>query len=75
MADPHSLSPGNNNEDWAKNLKLNDFELLCLDGTRKPVTESETCHLARAPNHAVVSREDKADCVSQILLEQQVRTS
>ncbi|ELK16729.1 Serotransferrin [Pteropus alecto] len=64
---------GKNREDWAKTLPQDYFQLLCLDGTRKPVTEAATCHLARAPNHAVVSREDKADCVRQILLEQQLQ--
>ncbi|XP_049631909.1 serotransferrin-like [Suncus etruscus] len=62
---------GNNNEPWAKNLKQTDFELLCLDGTRKPTTEAESCHLARGPNHAVVTRKDKAACVRQMLLDQQ----
>ncbi|XP_023384721.1 serotransferrin-like [Pteropus vampyrus] len=64
---------GKNSEDWAKTLTQDYFQLLCLDGTRKPVTEAETCHLARAPNHAVVSREDKADCVRKILLEEQLQ--
>lgn len=72
VADTPSLSPGNNPEDWAKNLKQKDFKLLCTDGTRKDVTQAENCHLARSPNHGVVSREDKADCVRQVLLDQQV---
>lgn len=67
-----SLSPGKNPEDWAKNLKQEDFQLLCLDGTRKPVTEAQNCHLARVPNHAVVSRKDKADFVRRMLFNQQV---
>ncbi|XP_019488257.1 PREDICTED: inhibitor of carbonic anhydrase-like, partial [Hipposideros armiger] len=62
---------GKNPEDWAKNLKKDDFQLLCLDGTRKPVTEAENCHLGRAPSHAVVSREDKADFVRRMLFNQQ----
>ncbi|XP_030878094.1 lactotransferrin [Leptonychotes weddellii] len=62
---------GGNPEAWAKDLKLEDFELLCLDGTRKPVTEAVRCHLAMAPNHAVVSREDKATHLKQVLLDQQ----
>uniref|UniRef100_A0A4W2IEI0 Serotransferrin-like n=1 Tax=Bos indicus x Bos taurus TaxID=30522 RepID=A0A4W2IEI0_BOBOX len=62
---------GNNNEAWAKNLKKENFEVLCKDGTRKPVTDAETCHLARGPNHAVVSRKDKATCVEKILNKQQ----
>ncbi|MDL1267380.1 hypothetical protein PSU51_21050, partial [Yersinia pestis] len=58
---------GNNPEAWAKDLKEKDFELLCPDGTRKPVSEFKNCHLARAPNHAVVSRKDKAACVREVL--------
>nr|KAF6476503.1 transferrin [Rousettus aegyptiacus] len=52
--------------------KGSGFQLNQLRG-KKSVTDSETCHLARAPNHAVVSREDKAGCVNQILLEQQAQ--
>uniref|UniRef100_A0A8C0ZZE5 Transferrin-like domain-containing protein n=1 Tax=Castor canadensis TaxID=51338 RepID=A0A8C0ZZE5_CASCN len=62
---------GKNPEPWAKDLKEEDFKLLCLDGTRKPVSEAANCHLARAPNHAVVSRKDKAACVKQLLFNQQ----
>ncbi|KAM5154746.1 inhibitor of carbonic anhydrase-like isoform 3-T3 [Callospermophilus lateralis] len=62
---------GKNTEAWAKNLKQKDFELLCPDGTRKPVTEAHSCHLATVPNHAVVSRKDKADFVRRILFNQQ----
>ncbi|EDL77040.1 lactotransferrin (predicted) [Rattus norvegicus] len=64
---------GKNADKWAKNLKLDDFELLCLDDTRKPVTEAKNCHLAVAPNHAVVARKDKARLVQQELLYQQVQ--
>jgi len=62
---------GRNTEDWAKNLKEEDFELLCPDGKRKPVTEDANCFLAKGPNHAVVSRKDKASCVRDTLLWQQ----
>ncbi|XP_062970106.1 inhibitor of carbonic anhydrase-like isoform X1 [Cynocephalus volans] len=62
---------GKNPEVWAKDLKQEDFELLCLDGSRKPVTEAQSCHLAVVPNHAVVSRKDKADFVRRILFNQQ----
>uniref|UniRef100_A0A8C0T0T3 Lactotransferrin n=1 Tax=Canis lupus familiaris TaxID=9615 RepID=A0A8C0T0T3_CANLF len=64
---------GGNPEPWARDLKLEDFELLCLDGTRQPVTEARRCHLAMAPNHAVVSREEKAEHLKQVLLLQQTR--
>lgn len=72
VADPPFLYPGNNTEEWAKTLQEEDFELLCTDGSRKPVKQAIDCHLARAPNHAVVSREDKAACVRRILDRQQV---
>ncbi|XP_004034071.2 lactotransferrin [Gorilla gorilla gorilla] len=64
---------GNNNEAWAKDLKLADFVLLCLDGKQKPVTEARSCHLAMAPNHAVVSRTDKVERLKQVLLHQQAK--
>ncbi|XP_059776287.1 serotransferrin-like [Balaenoptera ricei] len=62
---------GNNPEEWAKTLQEDDFQLLCTDGTRKSVKEASDCFLAQAPNHAVVSREDKAACVREILDAQQ----
>ena len=72
VADPPFLYPGNNPEEWAKTLQEDDFELLCTDGTRKSVEEASDCFLAQGPNHAVVSREDKAACVREILDAQQV---
>uniref|UniRef100_H0WRM6 Serotransferrin n=1 Tax=Otolemur garnettii TaxID=30611 RepID=H0WRM6_OTOGA len=62
---------GKNAEPWAKDLKDSEFELLCLDGTRKSVGEVKNCHLARGPNHAVVTRKDKAACVRQTLRHQE----
>nr|XP_031532978.1 serotransferrin [Vicugna pacos] len=62
---------GSNTDAWAKDLKPENFQLLCTDGTRKSVDKAESCHLAQAPHHAVVSREDKAACVRNELLSQQ----
>ncbi|XP_041533181.1 lactotransferrin isoform X3 [Microtus oregoni] len=62
---------GKGTEEWARNLRLEDFELLCLDDTRKPVTEAKDCHLAIAPNHAVISRTDKVEVLQQVLFDQQ----
>ncbi|XP_008258743.2 lactotransferrin [Oryctolagus cuniculus] len=64
---------GKNPEPWARHLKQEDFELLCLDGTRRPVAEAKNCHLAMAPSHAVVSRKDKVERLEQVLLEQQAK--
>nr|ALP46207.1 transferrin [Lutjanus argentiventris] len=35
-----------------------NYELLCKDGTRQPIDNYKTCHLAKVPAHAVVSRKD-----------------
>ncbi|KAM6223875.1 serotransferrin [Rhynchocyon petersi] len=64
-----------NTGDGEKDHKQEDFELLCLDGTRKPVKDAKDCHLAQVPNHAVVARKDKENCVRQMLLNQQVWSS
>ncbi|KAM6948309.1 transferrin-a [Aplochiton taeniatus] len=34
------------------------YELLCKDGSRKSIDDYKTCHLAKVPGHAVVSRKD-----------------
>ncbi|XP_037700583.1 serotransferrin-like isoform X1 [Choloepus didactylus] len=68
---PIQNTDGHNPDDWAKDLKSEDYRLLCLDGTQKPVSEAGSCHLAQAPNHAVVSRQDKATCVQNVLRKQQ----
>ncbi|XP_027701025.1 lactotransferrin-like [Vombatus ursinus] len=64
---------GKNTEAWAANLESKGFELLCLDGSKKEVNKAPECHLAKAPNHAVISRKDKALLVRQVLLNQQSR--
>ncbi|XP_070609279.1 serotransferrin [Erythrolamprus reginae] len=35
-----------------------NYELVCRDGTKRPVEEYKDCHLARVSAHAVVSRND-----------------
>ncbi|XP_043989676.1 transferrin-a [Gambusia affinis] len=34
------------------------YELLCLDNSRAPIDSYKTCHLARVPAHAVITRKD-----------------
>ncbi|XP_068136537.1 serotransferrin-B-like isoform X2 [Hyperolius riggenbachi] len=62
---------GRNPVGWAKNLKPNDFELLCPDGSRSSVSEYKACNLAEVPAHAVVTRPDKRNTVLRIVTKQQ----
>ncbi|CAG9769306.1 unnamed protein product [Ceutorhynchus assimilis] len=61
----HVTVPGNtdghNTETWAKDLKSQDYELLCPNGGRAPVNEYAKCNLAHAPPHMVVTSNTKSD--------------
>uniref|UniRef100_T1IIX4 Transferrin-like domain-containing protein n=1 Tax=Strigamia maritima TaxID=126957 RepID=T1IIX4_STRMM len=54
-----SNTDGKNQDEWAKNLHSQDFELLCKDGTRKPITDYASCNLARVASHGIVTAGDK----------------
>ncbi|XP_069831738.1 serotransferrin-A-like [Dendropsophus ebraccatus] len=58
---------------WMKNMKLDDFRLLCLDGSVKPVTEYKTCNLAEVPAHAVATVPERKELVVKTLKEQQIK--
>ncbi|XP_054022516.1 ovotransferrin [Dryobates pubescens] len=62
---------GRNKEDWAKSLRMEDFELLCTDGQRKNVMAYRDCHLAKVPTHAVITRPEKARQVRELLERQE----
>uniref|UniRef100_A0A8C0FD18 Ovotransferrin n=1 Tax=Bubo bubo TaxID=30461 RepID=A0A8C0FD18_BUBBB len=62
---------GKNKEDWAKNLKMDQFELLCTDGRRANVMDYHRCHLAKVPTHAVIARPEKAKKVRELLEKQE----
>ena len=68
---------GNANEDWSMNLNSADYELLCADNTRMPISAWETCNLAKVPSHAVVTSSTKTTAQKQeiatLLLDGQVR--
>ncbi|XP_066992052.2 transferrin [Anabrus simplex] len=51
---------GKNPASWAANLKSSDYELLCLDGTRKPVDQYVSCHWAQVPAHKIVTSKTKS---------------
>ncbi|KAG5847738.1 hypothetical protein ANANG_G00129400 [Anguilla anguilla] len=60
-----------NGPSWASALKSADFELLCLDNTRAPVSDYVKCHLAKVPAHAVVTRPEMQDQVVAFLKDQE----
>lgn len=62
---------GNNQDAWARNLKSADFELLCRNGERQPISAYATCNLGAAPPHGVVTRPDQADHVRRVLSNQE----
>ncbi|TRY77556.1 hypothetical protein DNTS_001967 [Danionella cerebrum] len=45
-------------ESWAQGLLSEDYQLLCRDGTRSPVSDYERCHLARVPSRGVIVHPD-----------------
>ncbi|KAG8580388.1 hypothetical protein GDO81_007277 [Engystomops pustulosus] len=72
---PHTAvfenTDGKNPALWAKDLKSTDFELLCPDGSRAPVSNYKNCKLAGIPPRAVVTRKDSASDVTKIIVNQQ----
>lgn len=59
--------------DWAKDLKADDFELICPESpdTTVKYTEFAACNLAKVPAHAVITREDVRSDVVSVLKEAQ----
>ncbi|XP_069187443.1 transferrin 2 isoform X2 [Procambarus clarkii] len=47
---------GKRKEWWARNQLTSDYQLVCRDGTRAPVTEYEDCNLGTVRSNAVVTR-------------------
>ncbi|XP_018410833.1 PREDICTED: saxiphilin-like [Nanorana parkeri] len=72
---PHTVvfanTDGKNPAEWAKDLKSEDFEILCLDGSRAPVTNYRGCNLSGLPPRAIVTREESVSDVVRILINQQ----
>lgn len=41
-------------------VRKDEFELLCVDGTRRPVDDYIHCNWGRAPSHAIVTTSAKS---------------
>ncbi|OTF80557.1 Transferrin-like protein [Euroglyphus maynei] len=50
---------GINTEYWARNKYLDDFELLCRDGSRAEVQDYNRCNLGQVANNAIVTNKFK----------------
>ncbi|XP_077147377.1 saxiphilin-like [Ranitomeya variabilis] len=62
---------GKNPELWAKDLKSTDFELLCPDGSRAPVSDYKKCHLLGISPQSIFTRPESLRDVVRITLNQQ----
>ncbi|NWH73539.1 TRFE protein, partial [Piaya cayana] len=62
---------GTNKEEWAKDLQMDQFELLCPDGRRANVMAYKDCNLAKVPTHAVVTRPEKAKKIQELMERQE----
>uniref|UniRef100_A0A8C1XWB5 Serotransferrin n=2 Tax=Cyprinus carpio TaxID=7962 RepID=A0A8C1XWB5_CYPCA len=62
--------------DWAKDLKSEDFELICPESPDTTVkhTEFDKCNLAKVPAHAVITREDARKDVVNVLKQAQLNS-
>ena len=50
-----SNTDGRNVDQWARPLRAIDFELLCKNGTRKPIEAYKSCHLLRVPARVLMT--------------------
>uniref|UniRef100_A0A8C2E4W0 Serotransferrin n=1 Tax=Cyprinus carpio TaxID=7962 RepID=A0A8C2E4W0_CYPCA len=59
---------------WAKDLKSEDFELICPESPDTTVKHNEfgKCNLAKVPAHAVITREDARKDVVNVLKQAQL---
>ncbi|KAA0185776.1 Family S60 non-peptidase ue (S60 family) [Fasciolopsis buskii] len=57
----HTNTAGRNPNYWARNLREDDYEILCPDGRRAEVDQWATCNLAKIPSNVVVTASYKSE--------------
>ncbi|KAG1940982.1 melanotransferrin [Pimephales promelas] len=62
-------------DSWAQVLHSEDYQLLCRDGTRSPVSDYEKCHLARVPSRGIVVHSDISSSVVYNMLREGLQKS
>ncbi|XP_045907454.1 transferrin-a [Micropterus dolomieu] len=62
-----------NGPTWASNLNSAQYELICPGKGPVPITDYASCHLAKVPAHAVVTRPESHSKVVRILKDQQAK--
>ncbi|XP_034035386.1 melanotransferrin [Thalassophryne amazonica] len=60
---------------WAHNLNSSDYELLCRDGSRAPVTDWARCHLVRVPSRGIVVHNDITSSVVYNMLTEALKNN
>jgi len=50
---------GNNQAEWARNRRSDDYQLLCNDGTRRDIDGWADCNMGEVPANAIVTADFK----------------
>uniref|UniRef100_A0A3B4G4C6 Serotransferrin n=1 Tax=Pundamilia nyererei TaxID=303518 RepID=A0A3B4G4C6_9CICH len=69
----HTNILGLNTTGWAEGWSSSDFELLCADGRRAPLSDWETCNLGVIPPNTVMTRPVLTARVYNFLMKSQFR--
>ncbi|XP_069548086.1 transferrin-a [Brachyistius frenatus] len=59
--------------EWAKTVKSDDYQLICPGKEPVAISEYASCHLAKVPAHAVVTRPEIRSDVIRVLQDQQTK--
>ncbi|KAL7062318.1 hypothetical protein AAHC03_01132 [Spirometra sp. Aus1] len=57
----HANTASRNPDYWARNLREDDYELLCTDGRRQNVRNWQNCNLGKVPSNVVITASYKTE--------------